>query len=54
MFSQVIFSAEVDFLIDVSVETDDVVVFKSTWPKDPSKISSKEEVLVVDDSFTNL
>ena len=40
------FSAVVDFLIGVSVETDDVVVSKSTQPKDPSKNSSKEEVLV--------
>ena len=40
------FSAVVDFLIGVSVETDDVVVSKSTCPKDPSKNSSKEEVSV--------
>ena len=40
------FSAVVDFLIGVSVETDYVVVSKSTCLKDPSKISSKEEVLV--------
>ena len=28
------------------METDDVVVSKSTHPKDPTKFSSKEEVLV--------
>ena len=38
------FYAVVDFLIDVSVETYDVVVSKSTCLKDASKISSKKEV----------
>ena len=40
------FSAVVEFLIVVLVETDNVVVSRSTHPKDPSKISSKEEVSV--------
>ena len=40
------FSVAVDFLTGISVEADDVDTFKSTHPKDPSKISSREEVSV--------
>ena len=32
-----------DFLAGVSVEADDIDVFRSTWPKDPSKISNRED-----------
>ena len=39
-------SAIVDFLIDVSLEEDVLDVSRSTHPKEPSKISSKEEVSV--------
>ena len=39
-------SAVVDFLADFSVEADDTDVSKSTCPKDPSKISKREEVSV--------
>ena len=35
----------VDFLIGISVETDEVVVSRSTHPKDLSKLSCKDEVL---------
>ena len=35
-----------DFLACVSVEADDTDVFRSTCPKDPSKISNREEVSV--------
>ena len=41
-----VFSAVVDFCADYSVETDDADVSKLTCPKDPSRISSREEVSV--------
>ena len=43
------FSVAVGFMTaiyGISVETDDVVVSRSTHPKDPSRISNKEDILV--------
>ena len=40
------FSVTVVFLTGISVEADDVDTSKSKCPKDPSKISSREEVSV--------
>ena len=40
------FSATVAFSTGILVEADGIDTFKSTCPKDPSKISSKEEVSV--------
>ena len=41
-----VFSTIVDFYMDFSVKTDDRDVSKFTCPKDPSKISNREEVSV--------
>ena len=41
-----VFSALVDFCADFPVEADDTDVSKFTCPKDPFKISNREEVSV--------